>query len=1102
MDFFSAANDASAVALTQNDTFAQAIASSFGSFTAHLPSVAATSSSTPTPTTKPTLHSNSFHAVHHSELADLVNTPSVLFIDIRPHAQYANARLPNALSLSVPSTLLKRPLFSLDKLASMLSSVSSRSRFLGWNTSAQIIVYDADSASLPDSSNILGLLRKFANDSSGYSGKLCWLQGGFQSVWRDRRELIDQHPLVPDPTASPPPSTSLNPNLLPTAAFRAPKRHSPLYSSLRAGMSMPSLSHQPYNPFFDTIRQNLELSHGITERIPLKLTTHAKQRIADLPFSWLRTIALRTTSDLETDAEESMESLAMQFYRIELAEQRRLMGVMEHHSRESLVHNYSERNGVPVKPFPFSITAGVEKGAKNRYRHIWPFEHARVRLHSDKSISPLLSLDSTTSSDTSPRLTSSSSDTALPLSKPTLPQLSCYEDPDDYVNASYVQPLCTRRRYIATQGPLEATFVDFWTLVWQQNVHVIVMLTREVEGSTVKCNCYWKDGTYGPLHLRLVSREGKEDRGDNLASKQSGGFFNFRAEQAEKSHPIIKRIFMLTHSGYPQAKPRRIVHYQYLEWPDMNVPDDPRGVLELIKEVGKGMEESKQQGDNMHDNNGSAAEDQLLEVDSHTGISRQGQGIQPLLLHCSAGVGRTGGFIAVDAVLDGIRREIRKSVDDQVRTAENKAVDDRTDGDGDILMDETGQRTMPMPPNKGGDILHVPVMDSRLPPSVTIPQRESEGDDTATRQWAENLENIDSTYSRDVGDTEGRSSFETASLSTTSSSEESSFFCRTGANNEIKEIDGEISPNAPSSGYTTSSSFVTTISSEPSSKDGIIGATKKSSPGLNAALGIDFKGLRSARLGEEENHRMRTQSTPLARTEAKDTATTPLTSRSLSPFGSDVKDAKDFAAQSTPNLKLSSASTMQPISAVASTSTTNVDYKDPRPMHRADSPRLLSSCDEPLWEIVQDMREQRMSLCQSLRQYVFVHAAVIEGALMVVDEEKEALGAENVEKMIRQRNGLNHSNAVPSSGPVFVYNDILTPGSSSHGKRGASPTELLKEDKMGELRMSKRPSIKRKQRSHDGEIAIYSAAREPLGERLTLPTFEIGKCYYVTRCRR
>ena len=98
--------------------------------------------------------------------------------------------------------------------------------------------------------------------------------------------------------------------------------------------------------------------------------------------------------------------------------------------------------------FPFSITAGIEKGDKNRwvlswplserkleryeiahdvlmlmgrYRNIWPFEHARVRLR------------------------------------------KCAPEDDDYMNASYVQPLGTTKRYIATQGPLASTFTDFWT---------------------------------------------------------------------------------------------------------------------------------------------------------------------------------------------------------------------------------------------------------------------------------------------------------------------------------------------------------------------------------------------------------------------------------------------------------------------------------------------------------------------------------------------------------------------------------------------------------------------------------------------------------------
>jgi protein-tyrosine phosphatase len=144
-----------------------------------------------------------------------------------------------------------------------------------------------------------------------------------------------------------------------------------------------SNSHPAYNPFFDTIRQNTELSHGITEHIPLRLPRRVRRRIRDLPFPWLQNIANRAAStpshhrnfsestssdsseDYESstvDIEEGKEALAMQFFKIELAEQRRLMGVMEHHSKES----QSGQSTPQGNPFPFSITAGIEKGAKNR----------------------------------------------------------------------------------------------------------------------------------------------------------------------------------------------------------------------------------------------------------------------------------------------------------------------------------------------------------------------------------------------------------------------------------------------------------------------------------------------------------------------------------------------------------------------------------------------------------------------------------------------------------------------------------------------------------------------------------------------------------------
>jgi hypothetical protein len=153
---------------------------------------------------------------------------------------------------------------------------------------------------------------------------------------------------------------------------------------------------------------------------------------------------------------------------------------------------------------------------------------------------------------------------------------------------------------------------------------------------------------------------------------------------------------------------------------------------------------------------------------------------------------------------------------------------------------------------------------------------------------------------------------------------------------------------------------------------------------------------------------------------------------------------------------------------------------------------LLSTLDEPIHRVIEDMREQRMSLCQSLRQYVFVHRAVIEGVLMLVDEERAIYGKvwkdndlEDLSKSIASRfpiiptkrtstsegGSLDSSiDAAMSFGCVAGTcggdgNKSSMEVSPIKGKRRASPTELPKEDKRGDTRMSKRPSIKRSLRS-------------------------------------
>jgi tyrosine-protein phosphatase 2/3 len=439
-----------------------------------LPTTLSSVPSSTIPTHSSSSSSSQFLCSSHppSDLDQFINDPECLILDIRSHAAFTTARLANALSLSVPSTLLKRPLYSLDKLAQMLSSKSGRIRFSSWAQASSILIYDADSSHISEGSNLYGLLKKFRHEGYPSEKHLAWLKGGFVSVWKERKDLIVSGPDKAqveeddeDDTLEPlsPQSTGLlRASALPSSAFNlcsttshrpslAPQ-HSPTQpiTLLPATRLHPSTTkstpHSPppqpqvvaFNPFYDTVRQNLELSQGVSERIPLTLPASVRVRITDLPFQWLRHIARRAApatrnytpldrsaenteedtassstfsssssacdSDPDTTpplsspgaprppgdlVEEGTEALAMQFYRIELGEQRRLMGIMQHHTSESGRVLTSSSSGSPSseenygasvprvrhhKPrlnhtevsFPYSITAGVEKGAKNR----------------------------------------------------------------------------------------------------------------------------------------------------------------------------------------------------------------------------------------------------------------------------------------------------------------------------------------------------------------------------------------------------------------------------------------------------------------------------------------------------------------------------------------------------------------------------------------------------------------------------------------------------------------------------------------------------------------------------------------------------------------
>ncbi|KAH6917160.1 protein-tyrosine-phosphatase [Coprinopsis sp. MPI-PUGE-AT-0042] len=1131
------------------------------------PTGPAASSSLPAP--------SSFPSISPSGLADALKESDTLVLDIRPHAAYSSARIPTAVSLSVPSTLLKRPLFSLQRLAAMLPSKTGRARFSTWRTAKCIIVYDADAHAVPDNSNILGLLRKFKND--GYEGRIFWLKGGFQAVWKERRDLVETRPPTPDNehddddddaavVSTQVNSSVLRTRQLPLQAFSQSStlmHHSPHNTAssqctpshhirLPLTSQQSTSSHQAANPFFDTIRQNVELSHGITERIPLRLPRRESPLLSVTPACFDSSSEESFDDDAGPDpavVNDGAEALAMQFYRIELAEQRRLMGIMEHHSKESGSFG-DQSSGQPV--FPFSITAGVEKGAKNRYRHIWPFEHARVKLH-DKD--------------------------------------------DDYVNASYVQPLGTSKRYIATQGPLPATFTDFWTLCWEQNVHVIVMLTREVEGAMVKCGSYWTDNTFGPLSLRLVSTTGVVD-----SSEEPSGFFSaysFDARSSRPSYPqskpssaaphkhhhyhkseTIKRVFELRHSGFPDAKPRKIIHLQYLEWPDMNVPDDPRGLLGLVKQVDEAVAETGVRDEPLAIKQREGPIN-ALDVDQKTGVAKHAMGVNsPVLLHCSAGVGRTGGFIAVDAILDSLRRQIH-----------NQAEGQQSNGDPMIVDEPQGslQRNLSPPPTASwpglasqtltsGHVVHFPVTDPEdmqvddsdaPPPTSEISETDvvsmdfSRGSGSTsfqdTKRWAAGVD-AERTNSESKANANGIAATPSTSKAgpVQSSSEESLLSNQTIFSNDTGSAD-------PSSSTTSGASlppfkpipaFNSTLLLEP--RERTSSAPAVPSPGVKKTMAMNL--LR--RPGAPPLLSLNLGNTASFSTPALSTSGAEQTASVASTFGANPRNALLSS-----RLAFDTASTAK-----------SFDYKDPRPLHLDKTPPPLEDFEDPILEVLQDMREQRMSLCQSLRQYVFVHSAIIEGALMLLDEEKEAneaaagreagigekgatfMATSNTASTRQQRRrdgkkvlppktapgrlasqkGSRHSRAssVSSNSPSKKRTTKRDPDSTTHtspsrtrdagylppidiqggagmssdgggsmsggygsggyasggyvsgastgGKRSASPTELLKEGKQGEVLLSKRPSVKTKGSGFGSRIQQHR--QEESGATVCTPT--------------